>query len=145
MARVHLKSLILRCPAPAGAPLGGPNPLSTLLCQLHSAPHIIHDHTLAYSFLCVASALPLLHVPRFPFHDSTGFENPCISIGKPYIFESKGNHVYAHFPFGSTGAEREHIRGASWDPLIIKEHRCNLLIWCLHAIFRQSKNPHVIH
>ena len=72
---VNLKSLILRCHAPAGAPLGGPNPLSTLRCQLHSVPRIIHDRALAYSFLCVARALPLLHLPRFPFHDSTGFRS----------------------------------------------------------------------
>ena len=82
---VNLKSLILRCHAPAGAPLGGPNSLSTLLCQLDSVPHIIHDRALAYSFLCVARTLPLSHVPRFPFHDSTGFCFCCKTNGKPYI------------------------------------------------------------
>ena len=85
---VNLKSLILRCHAPAGAPLGGPNPLSTLLCQLHSVPHIIHDRALAYSFLGVARALPLLHLPRFPFHDSTGSHCCCKTIGKQHILRS---------------------------------------------------------
>ena len=31
----------------------------------------------------VVRVLLLLHLPRFPFHDSTGFENHCISVGKP--------------------------------------------------------------
>ena len=44
----------------------------------------IHNHTLDH----VPGVLLLLHFPRFPFHDSTGFENPCISLVKPYIFGS---------------------------------------------------------
>ena len=118
MARAHLTSLILRCPAPAGAPRGGPNPLSTLLRQLHSVAHIIHDHALAYSFLCVASALPLLYVPRFPFHDSTGSEHMCMSLRKNLTFWRARGHpcsekLIKHKEYQHLGARGVSLRSAN--------------------------------
>ena len=80
----------------AGVPLGGPNPLLTLLLQSHSLAHgplivfitkIMHYNALAHVFLSVARVLLLLHLPRFPFHDSTGWISGFLgfSEGKPYI------------------------------------------------------------
>ena len=66
----------------AGVPPGGPIPLSTLLLQSHSLAHgplivfianSLYYDALAHVFLSVARVLLLLHLPRFPFHDSTGF------------------------------------------------------------------------
>ena len=50
-------------------------PLLSLLLAI-----FIHNHMVDP----VPGVLLLLHCPRFPFHDSTGFENPCISLVKPY-------------------------------------------------------------
>ena len=106
---------------PRGGPWGGSPPshqpihLWRLLFRLDSVAHapfvvsIVHlfcGIPQANLFLTVPRILLLLHFPRFPFHDSTGFENPCISIGKPYILR-----VYrGSFSFGSTGALREAAR-----------------------------------
>ena len=87
MARVHLKSLILRCPAPAGASWGVPTPCQSYCVNCIRSPisyMIMLWHT--HSF-CVASALLLLHVPRFPFHDSTGFQFWCKTTWKTIHFE----------------------------------------------------------
>ena len=114
---------------PSRGPLGGPNPLSTLLCPLHSAAHIIHDHALAYSFLCVASALPLLHVPRFPFHDSTGFRFCSKTNGKPYIWAPIGVPKRALW---------RGLWGASLGP-------SGWVLWGSPGAFRGSKNTEVFH
>ena len=80
-----------------GVPLGGPflvdcclpvcfcMYLLTLLSLLSLLLAIfIHNHTVDP----VPGVLLLLHFPRFPFHDSTGFRFPCISLGKQCISES---------------------------------------------------------
>ena len=69
------QALILRYPILAGVPPGGSQPYvdATALIAFGRLYHT-HYNALAYSFLSVARVLPLLHVPRFPFHDSTGFE-----------------------------------------------------------------------
>ena len=79
----------LRYPILAGVPPGGSQPYvdATALIAFGRLYHT-HYNALEYSFLSVARILPLLHVPRFPFHDSTGLENICISIGKANILES---------------------------------------------------------
>ena len=98
------QALILRYPILAGVPPGGSQPYvdATALIAFGRLYHT-HYNALAYSFLSVARVLPLLHVPRFPFHDSTGFNFLCISKGKVYVFENKGYPSSS----GSTGAERE--------------------------------------
>ena len=85
------QALILRYPILAVVPPGGSQPYvdATALIAFGRLYHT-HYNALAYSFLSVARVLPLLHVPRFPFHDSTGFHFLCISQGKPYVFENKG-------------------------------------------------------
>ena len=55
--------------------------LFTLLSLLSLLLAIFIDNHMVDPFPRV---LLLLHFPRFPFHDSTGFENPCISLVKPY-------------------------------------------------------------
>ena len=70
------QALIFRYPILAGVPPGGSQPYvdATALIAFGRLYHT-HYNALAYSFLSVARVLPLLHVPRFPFHDRTGFEN----------------------------------------------------------------------
>ena len=79
------QALILRYPILAGVPPGGSQPYvdATALIAFGRLYHT-HYNALAYSFLSVARVLPLLHVPRFPFHDSTGFRFCCKTNGKPY-------------------------------------------------------------
>ena len=83
--------MILRYPFLAGVPPGGSQPYvdATALIAFGRLYHT-HYNALAYSFLSVARVLPLLHVPRFPFHDSTGFLFCCKTNRKPYIFANKG-------------------------------------------------------
>ena len=83
------QALILRYPILAGVPPGGSQPYvdATALIAFGRLYHT-HYNALAYSFLSVARVLPLLHVPRFPFHDSTGSRFCCKTNGKPYISEN---------------------------------------------------------
>ena len=78
------QALILRYPILAGVPPGGSQPYvdATALIAFGRLYHT-HYNALAYSFLSVARVLPLLHVPRFPFHDSTGFRFCCKTNRKP--------------------------------------------------------------
>ena len=74
--------LTLRCPILAGVPPGGSQPCvdATALIAF-GRPYHTYYHALAHSVLSVARELPLLHVPRFPFHDSSGFGFCCKTTG----------------------------------------------------------------
>ena len=89
------QALILRYPILAGVPPGGSQPYvdATALIAFGRLYHT-HYNALAYSFLSVARVLPLLHVPRFPFHDSTGFCFPFKTNGKHYNVENKRLPVF---------------------------------------------------
>ena len=67
----------LRYPILVGAPLGGPNHSVARRQLIVSIAHIAYDKALANLSLSDARALLLLHVPRFPFHDSTSFMFCC--------------------------------------------------------------------
>ena len=80
------QALIRRYPILAGVPPGGSQPYvdATALIAFGRL-YPTHYYALAYSFLSVARVLPLLHVPRFPFHDSIGFSFLFQTNRKPYI------------------------------------------------------------
>ena len=75
--------LILRYPTLAGVPPGGSQPCVDATASIaFGRPYHTYYNSLAHSFLSVARVLLLLHVPRFPFHDSTGVENPLFFLRK---------------------------------------------------------------
>ena len=80
------QALILRYPILAGVPPGGSQPYvdATALIAFGRLYHT-HYNALAYSFLSVARVLPLLHVPRFPFHDSTGLCRYVLTCAGVYL------------------------------------------------------------
>ena len=78
--------LLLRYPTLAGVPPGGSQPCVDATASIaFGRRYHTYYNTLAHSFLFVACVVLLLHVPRFPFHDSTGLEYISISYVKPVI------------------------------------------------------------
>ena len=88
--------MILRYPILAGVPPGGSQPYvdATALIAFGRLYHT-HYNALAYSFLSVARVLPLLHVPRFPFHDSTGFATNGETNRKALVFEKLVSPIWS--------------------------------------------------
>ena len=104
---------VLRYPTLAGVPPGGSQPCVDATASIaFGHPYHTYYNALAHSFLSLARVLLLLHVPRFPFHDSTGFA---------FVKKNKWKTIHLGFCKGPKSNSQEGLWGCPlgtlWEPL----------------------------